>query len=313
MSVLITGIAGFAGSYLADLLHQMTSDIIGIDRLVQPEKNKKTGFQIYNCDLTDFDETHKIIHQIKPDTIFHLAALSSVKQSFREPKLTIETNIKSTLNILESVRQHEIKCKILLITSGEIYGNVDKKNLPIREEQYLRPISPYAFSKACVDLLGYQYYHSYNQDIIRIRPFNHIGPRQSLGFVIQDFASQIAKIEKYGGNKIIKVGNTEVKRDFTDVRDIVKGYYLASEKCTAGEAYNICSGKAYSLIELLEILTSYSKIKFQIEPSASHLRPTDIPILVGDYSRLQEKTGWEPTIPIENSLLDILNFWRNTV
>jgi GDP-4-dehydro-6-deoxy-D-mannose reductase len=311
--VLITGIAGFVGTYLAGLLRQMKFDIIGIDRLVQPVKNKKNDIQIYNCDLSDFNETQKRIHQIKPNTIFHLAALSSVKQSFQEPKLTIETNIKSTLNILESVRQHEIKCKILLITSGDIYGNVDKNNLPIREDQYLRPVSPYAFSKACVDLLGYQYYHSYNQDIIRIRPFNHIGPRQSLGFVIQDFASQIAKIEKYGGNRILKVGNIDVKRDFTDVRDIVKGYYLASEKCTTGEAYNICSGKAYPLIDILEILISYSKIKFQIERSTSHLRATDIPILVGDYSRLQAKTGWEPAIPIENSLLDILNYWRNTV
>jgi len=197
--------------------------------------------------------------------------------------------------------------------SSEEYGLVSKNELPIKETNPLRPLSPYAVSKVGQDLLGYQYYKSYGLNIIRTRAYNHTGPRREDVFVCSNFAKQIAMIEKGKEPPIIYVGNLKAKRDFTDVRDIVRAYWLALEKCTPGEVYNICSGRARSIKEVLDILLSLSKTTLKIKKDPKRLRPSDIPILQGDSSKFRKITGWKPEIPFEKTLEDLLNYWREKV
>ncbi|MBA7599651.1 GDP-6-deoxy-D-mannose reductase [subsurface metagenome] len=202
---------------------------------------------------------------------------------------------------------------LLLAKGYEIYGVVAEKDLPISEEQPLRPISPYAASKAAADLIGYQYYQSYKLNIIRTRVFNHIGPRQRETFVCASFAKQIAEIEKRLKEPVIHVGNLDAKRDFSNVRDIVKAYWLVTEYCDPGEVYNICSGKSYSIKEVLDILLSYAKVKIAIKQDPARMRASDVPILVGDSTKFRKQTGWKPEITFEKTLKDTLDYWRKRV
>jgi GDP-4-dehydro-6-deoxy-D-mannose reductase len=185
--------------------------------------------------------------------------------------------------------------------------------VPIKETNPLRPLSPYGVSKVGQDMLGYQYAMSYNLNIVRTRGFNHTGPRRGEVFVESNFAQQIAKIEKGKQKPVIFVGNLEARRDYTDARDMVKGYWLATEKCKAGEEYNICSGKDWTIQQVLDILLSYSKIKVQVKQDQSRMRPSDVMILLGDNTKFCKTTGWKPEIPFEQTLLDLLNYWRERV
>lgn len=316
--ILITGITGFAGSFLAEeLLKNPDNQIFGtcfsqqgLDNL--PIIKSKTQSVILN--LLDSYKTKEIIDGIKPDVIFHLAALTSPAESFENPSEVMVNNIKAEISVLEAIRKTNLKdTRILITSSAEIYGIVDASNLPIDEDTPMCPTSPYAVSKIAQDYLGLQYYLSYKLNIIRVRPFNHIGPRQTPHFAVSTFAKKIAEIEKNTNEFVLSVGNLESKRDFTDVRDMVRAYVLLVEKGKIGEVYNIGSGISYKISEILEKLLSFSDKKIEIQKDEALLRPSDNPDLCCDNTKINRDTGWKPAIPIDTSLKDTLDYWRSMV
>jgi GDP-4-dehydro-6-deoxy-D-mannose reductase len=220
-----------------------------------------------------------------------------------------QNNFTATLNILEAVRQLKLRCRILIAGSAEMYGRVFRKDLPLRENQPLNPVSPYGVSKAICDLLAHQYWLHYGIEVIRVRAFNHIGPRQSLGFVIPDFVSQVAKIQLALQEPVLRVGNLSVKRDFTDVRDVVRGYHLLMQRGKPGDAYHLSSGRAVSLLEVVRLLRKLSRQRFTVFSQGSKKRSQDIPILIGDSSKMRRKTGWRPKIDLSVTLSETLKYW----
>lgn len=263
------------------------------------------------CDLHDSSSVRRMMEHVQPDWIFHLAAQSYVLSSWHAPADTISNNIIGQLNILESMRELNINCRMLIAGSSEEYGLVNPDELPIKETNPLRPMSPYAVSKVGQDMLAYQYYMSYGFHLIRTRAFNHSGPRRGDVFVESNFAKQIVDIEKGRKEPIVRVGNLKAKRDFTDARDIVRAYCLAIEKGKPGDVYNLCSGKAISIQNLLDILVSKAGVEIKIEIDPNRLRPSDVPILLGDYTKFNKLTGWKPEIQLEKTLEDLLDYWRN--
>ncbi|MEW6556223.1 MAG: GDP-mannose 4,6-dehydratase [Elusimicrobiota bacterium] len=318
MKILITGITGFVGSHLAELLLSKNCEVHGIERWRSKTDNIVSFIDkivLHECDIRDYHSVRKVIGKVKPEKIFHLAAQSFVVTSWNAPSETISTNVIGELNIFEAVRELKINPWIQLACSSEEYGMVYENEVPIKETNPLRPLSPYAVSKVAQDLLGYQYYQSYKLNIVRTRAFNHEGPRRGEVFVTSNFAKQIAEIEKGGDKKapVIYVGNLEARRDYTDVRDTVRGYWLATEKCVAGEVYNICSGRDWKIRDMLDYLLKLSKVKVEIKQEPSRMRPSDVPILLGDNTKFVKQTGWKPEIPFEKTLEDTLNYWRERV
>jgi GDP-4-dehydro-6-deoxy-D-mannose reductase len=315
MRVLITGITGFAGSHLADYcLERGDVEVFGIIRWRSRTENIEhmgNEIKIMECDLRDATSTRDVIENIHPDYIFHLAAQSFVPTSWGAPTESLTTNVLGELNIFEAARKIGLKCRIQLAGSSEEYGLVREDEIPITEDNPLRPLSPYGVSKVTQDLLGYQYYMSYKMDIVRTRGFNHTGPRRPPVFVCSDFAKQVVDIEKGLKEPVIHVGNLAAKRDFTDVRDTVKAYFLALEKGKSGEVYNICSEKSWSIQKVLDMLIAKSKKEIKVEVDEARLRPSDVPLLQGDCSKFRNDTGWKPVIPFEQTLEDILDYWRN--
>ncbi|MDI6641395.1 MAG: GDP-mannose 4,6-dehydratase [Elusimicrobiota bacterium] len=317
MRVLITGITGFVGSHLAEyLLSQGNVEIFGIERWRSKTENIdniKNKLNIIECDIRDTISVQKAIAEIKPDRIFHLAAQSFVVTSWHAPQETLTTNIIGQLNIFEAIRRENINPVIQIAGSSEEYGLVYEHELPVKETNELRPLSPYAVSKVAQDLLGYQYFMSYKLNVIRTRAFNHEGPRRGEVFVTSNFAKQIALIEKNKQEPVVYVGNLDAKRDYSDVRDIVRAYWLATEKCYPGEVYNICSNRAWKIKDVLDYLLSLSKVKVEIKQDPARLRPSDVPVLLGDNTKFCSQTGWKPEIPFEKTLKDTLNYWRERV
>lgn len=315
--VLITGVLGFAGGFLAEhLLSQKNFSITGTylsDHQLQNVSYIKDKIELEKLDLLNEEKTSKLIKALKPDIVFHLAALTSPSESFLSPALTITNNITAQVNLLEALKNSGVDAKILIISSADIYGVVDRKDLPIDEQTPLMPVNPYAVSKVAQDFLGLEYFLSYGLKVVRVRPFNHIGPRQSSNFVVASFAKQIAEIEKGKKDNIISVGNLSSKRDFTDVRDMMEAYLLAIEKGKIGDVYNIGSGISHSISEILEILLSLSAEKIKIEIDKKLFRPKDEPELVCNNSYFVKQTGWQPKIPIKKTLEDTLDYWRNIV
>jgi GDP-4-dehydro-6-deoxy-D-mannose reductase len=315
MRALITGITGFAGSHLADYcLERGDVELYGIIRWRSRTENIdhiENRINIVECDLRDASSTRDVIEQVKPEFIFHLAAQSYVPTSWNAPTESLTTNVLGELNIFEAVRKIGLKCRIQLAGSSEEYGMVNPDEVPITEDNPLRPLSPYGVSKVAQDLLGYQYFMSYKMDIIRTRGFNHTGPRRPPVFVCADFAKQIVDIEKGLRPPVIYVGNLDAKRDFTDVRDMVRAYFLALEKGKSGQVYNICSEKCYSMREILDMLLAKSSSKIEVKLDKSRLRPSDVPLLLGSCKRFREDTGWKPVIPFDQTLQEILDFWRD--
>lgn len=316
MRALITGVTGFAGSHLADYcLARGDVDLHGIIRWRSRTENiEHLGDKItlHECDLRDASSTREVLEEVRPELIFHLAAQSFVPTSWKAPSECLSTNVLGQVNIFEAVRKIGFECRIQLACSSEEYGMVYENEVPITEDNPLRPLSPYAVSKVSQDLLGYQYFMSYQMDVVRTRGFNHTGPRRGPVFVCSDFAKQIVDIERGVSEPVIRVGNLEAKRDFTDVRDMVKGYWLALEKGKAGEVYNLCSEKSWSIQSVLDMLVGMSDIDIKVEVDPARLRPSDVPILQGDCSKFRADTGWKPEIPFEQTLRDILDYWRTT-
>lgn len=313
---LITGIAGFVGSHMAELLLARGYEVYGLCRprsKMDHIESITSKLHLEDADLLDSHSLYTTISSIKPDYIFHLAAQSFVPTSWGSPAVTLEVNIVGSANVFEAVRQARIDPVIQIACSSEEYGLVHADEVPIKETNPLRPLSPYAVSKLAMDYLGYQYYESYKMPIIRTRGFNHTGPRRGDTFAESTFAKQIALIEKGKQEPVIYVGNLEAQRDYTDVRDMVKAYLLAVEKCDPGEVYNIATGKAIKIADVLNMMLGMSKVKVEIKQDPKRMRPSDVPILIGDSSKFVEKTGWKPEIPFQKTAEDLLNYWRERV
>lgn len=315
MKVLVTGITGFAGSHLVDYLLTLPDvEVMGILRWRSRTENIehfRDKVRLVECDLRDASSVRDVIDQLRPERIFHLAAQSFVPTSWTAPTESLVTNIIGQLNLFEAVKKLHIMPRIQLACSSEQYGMVYENELPIRETNPQRPLSPYAVSKVGQDALGYQYFMSYHIPIVRTRGFNHEGPRRGPVFVCSDFAKQIADIERGKKPPVIRVGNLDARRDFTDVRDTVRAYWLSLEKGEPGEAYNICSGKDWTIRAMLDMLLGMTKAKVKVEQDPARMRPSDVPVLLGDASKFKKATGWEPTIPFEQTLQDLLEYWRS--
>lgn len=315
MRALITGIAGFAGSHLAEYLIAETNlEIWGVVLQSEPDLDAfRSKVRVVHGDLRDPEVTRLILAQAQPDYIFHLAGQAFVPVSWDDPWPTLETNIRTQVNILAAAAALDLDARILVVGSTDEYGRVRPEELPITEETPLRPDSPYGVSKIAQDMLGLQYHLSHGLNTVRVRPFNHIGPRQREQFVAPAFAKQIAEIEAGLRPPVVYVGNLDVRRDFTDVRDMVRAYWLILQHGHPGDVYNIGAGVAHSIRHLLDILLSMSHVPIRIEPDQARFRPSDVPVSVCDATKLRALTGWCPAIPLEQSLRDILEYWRAKV
>lgn len=314
MKALITGITGFAGSHLAEyLLSRGDIEVYGTFR--SHRQTDQLGQLLHrvhmeNCELKDPQSVNDLIYKTQPDLIFHLAAQSFVPTSVSSPADTMVNNIVPQLNLFEAVRMHAVPCKIQIACSSEEYGLVYPDEIPIKETNPLRPLNPYAVSKIAQDYLGYQYFYSYGLPIIRTRTFHHTGPRRGENYVTSNFAKQIAQIELGLQEPKVLVGNLNAIRDFTDVRDIVKAYWLSLAHGVPGEVYNISAGTRYTIGDMLQTLLSLTEVQVDIIVDQDRLRPSDVDIVLGDSSLFREKTGWVPEISFQQTLEDLLNYWR---
>lgn len=313
---LITGLTGFVGSHMAELLLSEGLEVHGLGRWRSRTENIEHIRDRINLVEGDFLDAHSLqdlMMNVRPTHIFHLAAQSFVPASWTSPAVTLEINVVGPCNLFEAVRAAQLDPFIQIACSSEEYGLVKPDEVPIKETNPLRPLSPYGVSKVAMDYLGYQYFKSYNMKIVRTRGFNHTGPRRGEVFAESSFAKQIAEIEKKNKEPVIYVGNLEARRDYTDVRDMVKGYFLAAEEGEPGEVYNICSGKAVKIEKVLDTLLSFSKVKVKVKQDPARMRPSDVPILLGDNRKFVKQTGWKPTIPFEKTMRDLLDYWRKKI
>jgi GDP-4-dehydro-6-deoxy-D-mannose reductase len=314
LRVLITGITGFAGSHLAEYcLDRGDVEVFGTARWRSRMDNVAgivDDITLVDCDLKDSVAVRHCLLEVKPEYIFHLAAQSFVPTSWKAPIETMVTNVVGQLNIFEALRELKLDSRIQLACSSEEYGMVYEDEIPINESNPLRPLSPYGVSKVAQDLLGYQYHQSYGLHAVRTRGFNHTGPRRGDVFVSSNFSRQIAMIEKGKQEPVLKVGNLDARRDFTDVRDMIKGYWLALDKGVPGEVYNIGSGKDVTIRKMLDILLGFSSIDIEVRQDPDRMRPSDVEVLRADNTKFCELTGWKPEIPFEKTLEDLLNYWR---
>lgn len=317
MKVLITGITGFVGSHLAEYcLKRGDVEVFGTVRWRSRMENVQDIMEqitTIDCDLRDQVAVKHCIAEVRPDYIFHLAAQSFVPTSWKAPVETIVTNMVGEINIFEVVRDLDLETRIQVAGSSEEYGMVYENEVPIKETNPLRPLSPYGVSKVGQDLLGYQYNQSYGINIVRTRAFNHTGPRRGDVFVSSNFSKQIATIEKGKKQPVIEVGNLEARRDFTDVRDMVKAYWLTLEKGEPGEVYNLGSGKDITIQELLDRLLELTDIEITVKQDPARMRPSDVEILQADITKFGKLTGWKPEIPLDKTLEDLLDYWRERV
>lgn len=316
LRVLITGITGFAGSHLADYILENHPDVkvYGFVRWRSRMENIlhiEDKIELHEADLKDIVSLRKCLAEIKPDRIFHLAAQSFVHASWKCPAETFAINAIGQINLFESFLSLNLSPKIQVAGSSEEYGFVNPEEIPMKETNPLRPLSPYAVSKVAQDLLAWQYFKSYGLRTVRTRGFNHTGPRRGEVFICSNFAKQIVEIEKGKREPVIYVGNLEAKRDFTDVRDIVRAYWLSLEKGKEGEVYNIGTSKAYAMKEVLDLLLSLSKVNVEIKVDPARLRPSDVPVLFSDCTKFRNLTGWQPRIPFKRTLQDLLEYWRD--
>jgi GDP-4-dehydro-6-deoxy-D-mannose reductase len=314
MRILITGVTGFVGPYLVEYVSEAAPEaeiwglVMAADREVAPP-----SIRPIEGDLTDITSLRAAFDQIQPDVIFHLAAASSVASSWDRPGHFLEVNAVGTVNLLETVRAADRDVRVVVSSSGEVYGAVPADQQPITEDAHLGPLSPYAASKAAQDLLTAQYFHGYGIQTIRLRLFHHTGPRRPPQFVASSFANQIARIERGLDPPRLAVGNLEAIRDFTDVRDVARSYWLAATRGVPGDVYNICSSRHTSIRRVLDVLLTDCRVDVDVEVDPSRLRAADIPYLVGDHSRFSSATGWQPEIPLVQTLGDLLNWWRDQV
>lgn len=309
MKALIIGGAGFVGNHLIQHLQEELKWNVAVTKMAN-ETILAEGAEIFDLDILDQAAIDELMQAVKPDYIFHLAAQSSVALSWKNPDLTVDVNIKGSLHVLDAVRKLSYKPRILLIGSGEEYGYIEKDETPIKEGNPVRPGNLYAATKVCQNMVGSIYAKAYGMDIMMVRAFNHIGPNQRPMFVVADFCKQVADIEKGKQEPVIRVGNLEAKRDFTDVRDVVKAYGLLMQKGKSGETYNVGSGKALAINEILKMILDKALCKVEVVVDKEKFRPADIPIIEADITKITQDTGWLPEIKLEQTIEDTLDYWR---
>jgi GDP-4-dehydro-6-deoxy-D-mannose reductase len=315
MRILITGINGFVGGYLAEyLLAEGQDEVWGISRSNELALPILAGHvRLCKADLQDKTALGNALAQATPDIIFHLAGQPFVPESFRDPAGTLQTNILGALHLFQGMIELNLSARVVLIGTVEEYGHIRPEDLPVDEATPIRPTSPYGVSKVAQGLLGLQYHRSHKLDVVCLRPFTHIGPRQNERFVTAAFARQIACIEAGLQPPVVKVGNLSACRDFTDVRDIVRAYTLAALHGTAGEVYNIGSGRSTEIRSVLDMLIAASSCAVEVVPDPTLMRPVDIPQMICDPALFHARTGWEPRIPLSQTISDILDYWRTMV
>lgn len=314
MRVLITGVSGFVGGHMVDLLRAEApqAEIVGLDS--RPgNRARALGIEIVKADLQDPVSVRQALEQVRPDRLVHLAAQSSPQRSWEDPAGTLKTNLLGLLHLLEAARTLSLEPRLLVVGSAEEYGLVQPHEMPLREEAPLRPASPYAVSKVAQGFLALQYALSLGLPIVRTRTFHHTGPRRGEQFAESSFARQLAEIEAGRRPPWVEVGNLDAVRDFTDVRDVVRAYWALLDRGAPGEVYNVCSGRGVKMTDLLEELVALSGLDVEIRVDPSRLRPLDVPVVVGDPSRLRAATGWHASIPLSRTLRDLLDHWRERV
>ena len=306
---LIIGGAGFVGSYLIHQLKDIDGYQVAVTKMPH-ETIPGDGFEVFDLNILDCDAVKMLLESVHPDYIFHLAAQSSVFLSWKNPGLTIDVNIKGSVNVMDAIRSLDYRPRVLLIGSGEEYGHIAPGETPITESNMVRPGNIYAATKVCQNLIGRIYVDAYGMEMMSVRAFNHIGPNQAPMFVVADFCKQVAEIEAGMKEPVLRVGNLTAKRDFTDVRDVVHAYSLLMKHGIAGETYNVGSGHAVEIQEILDRILTMAKVDISVEVDPEKLRPVDVPIIEADTSKLVACTGWERQIPLEQTLEETLNYWR---
>ncbi len=298
MKALITGAHGFVGRYLSDHLEAEGDEVLGVDRHDGP-------------DLLDGPGWLALLERVRPDAVYHLAGQADVGGSWTAPVATFRANAEGTLNVLEACAAVEVP-RVLAVSSADVYGRVTQAELPLDEDSPLRPVSPYAASKVSADFIALQSFLGRGLGVLRVRAFNHLGAGQTDRFVASALAHRVARNELEGGD-VVPVGNLTPRRDFTDVRDVVRAYRLLVVHGEPGEVYNVCSGHDVAVSELAEQLVLLAERPMRLEPDPALQRPVDIPVLRGDNTRLRTATGWVPEIPLHQTLADLLDHWRTVV
>lgn len=309
---LIIGAGGFVGDYLIQCLTGNGVGEIHATKLPDQEYYNKDAM-IHDLDIMDMENIISVLYETRPTHIFHLAAQSSVGVAWKKPGLTIDINIKGSVNVLDAVRELYYVPRILMIGSGEEYGHIKPDEIPICEDNHIRPGNIYAATKACQNMIGEIYAKAYDMDLLQVRAFNHIGPGQASFFVVSDFCKQTAEIEKGLREPVIRVGNLMARRDFTDVRDVARAYYLLADSGKAGETYNVGCGKAVYIKDILTMIISKAHKNIAVEVDQSKIRPVDVPIIEADITKIRQAVGWEPRIPLEQTIEETLDYWRERI
>lgn len=310
MRVLVLGATGFVGRHLVAECHRRGDTVVGTVRPGEPTPAGNAVDRWVSLDLADDDSVDRAVAEVHPEGILHLAGQANVALANRAPRETYDINAGGTIRLLESVRRHAAAARVVVVTSAEVYGRVPAEELPVREERPLRPVTAYGVSKAVADFAAEEAAARHGLRIIRMRPFNHIGAGQSAGFVVPDFAGQIAAIERGEREPILSVGNLSARRDFTDVGDVARGYRDALERGTVGEAYNLCSSRSVPIRDLVDQLVDLSPVEITIRRDEARLRPVDVPEFLGTAEKAKRHFGWEPTVPLRESLRSALEEWR---
>ena len=312
MRVLVTGGTGFVGQHLLRLLAGRGQTIFAT-YLVAPGGELPAQVELLACDMRERNQVMEVLRHSQPQHVYHLAGLSSVTKSFAEARHVWSTNLWGAMNLLDAVRDVVPKARVLLVGSGQCYGKVPSRRLPVSEDEPLSPDSPYAASKAAADLMGFQYFRSWNLHVIRARPFNHTGPGQPPQFVCSDLARQVAEIDAALRPPLLQVGNTRAQRDFSDVRDVVRAYELILERGEPGAAYNICSGHSVSIAQILRHLRKFSRRPFRVEVQQKRLRSGEASRLYGSNRKLRRDTGWKPEYSLAQTLQDVYTHWKTAL
>ena len=294
---LVTGGKGFVGSWLTAHLSELGDEVVAID---------------HEIDVTDPEAVRAVVLDVAPEAVYHLAARTHVGQSWRDPSAVFQVNAAGTLHVLEAARVCEPMPRVLLISSAEVYGMVDESELPVGEDRALAPVTPYAASKVSAEFLGVQAHLAHGLPVIRVRPFNHVGPGQPSGFVVPSFAERIVEAKRRGVTSL-PVGNMTARRDLTDVRDVVRAYRLLVERAPAGEVYNVCSGRAVSVEVVAHRMLALAGIDLELVTDPALARPVDVPVMCGDPSKLEAATGWRPVFDLDRTLGDVLAEWERRV
>lgn len=319
MRALVTGAAGFAGSYLTELLLSQGVEVCGLVQPGAPVRNLEgirqvsgspPALRLVEADILNGEGLLPIVRESCPDRVFHLAAAASVRRSLEVPREAFQVNVLGTRNLLEAIRRAGIEPRILMVSSADAYGQSASLPRPLREEDPLLPVSPYGASKAAAEAVATRYGEEYGLQVIRVRPFPHCGPRQAAQFALADWARQLAEIETGQRPARLRVGNLSVRRDLSDVRDVVRAYSLVAELGESGAAYNVCSGRVFSLREVLEAMIRLVRLEVDIQEDSQRLRPHELEVLMGSPAAIRARTGWEAAIPIETTLQDLFTSWR---